>query len=320
MNVVFQESVFPFTNVKSVDTPLFLVLDIPILEANIQSIILEVPQSSNSQATQPEPEPEPELELVPNPAVELRKSVRTKHPPAWMNDFILSNACSYPLSSYVSYSHLSQSFRHALSVFSSIQEPTSFNQAVQDPSWIFAMKLEIAALEDNNTWSIVDLPAGKTPIGCKWIYKVKYKASEEVERYKARLVEKGFSQQAGLDYSETFSPVEKMVTVRSLIALAASNQWCIYQMDVHNAFLNGDLIEEVYMQIPEGFVRQGESKKVCKLHKSLFGLKQAPRQWNKKLTDALVQMGFTQSHYDYSLFTKRQKGNWCTFLSIWMIF
>lgn len=96
-----------------------------------------------------------------------------------------------------------------------------------------------------------------------------------------------------------------MVTVRSLIALVASNQWCIYQMDVHNAFLNGDLLEEVYMQIPEGFAGQGESKKVCKLHKSLYGLKQAPRQWNRKLTDALVQMGFTQSHYDYSLFTKK---------------
>uniref|UniRef100_A0A0V0GQA1 Putative ovule protein n=1 Tax=Solanum chacoense TaxID=4108 RepID=A0A0V0GQA1_SOLCH len=138
------------------------------------------------------------------------------------------------------------------------------------------MKLEIAALEDNHTWSIVDLPAGKTPIGCKWIYKVKYKASGEVERYKARLVAKGYSQQVGLDYSETFSPVAKMVTVRSLIALAASNQWCIYQMDVHNAFLNGDLLEEVYMQVPEGFVGQGGSKKVCKLHKSIVRTKTAP--------------------------------------------
>ena len=162
-------------------------------------------------------------------------------------------------------------------MYSSITEPGSFQQASKDPDWVHAMKLEIAALESNQTWSIVDLPSGKIPIGCRWIYKVKYKASGEVERYKARLVAKGYSQQAGMDYFETFSPVAKMVTVRSLIALAASNMWYIYQMDVHNAFLNGDLLEEVYMTILEGFARQGESHKVCKLHKSLYGLKQAPR-------------------------------------------
>lgn len=96
----------------------------------------------------------------------------------------------------------------------------------------------------------------------------------------------------------------KMVTVRSIIALVASRGWYIYQINVHNAFLNGDLLEEAYMDIPKGFARQGESQKVCKLNKSLYGLKQAPRQWNLKLTEALVHMGFN-SHHDYSLFTKR---------------
>lgn len=100
-----------------------------------------------------------------------------------------------------------------------------------------------------------------------------------------------------------------MVTVRAVVALAASKGWYIYQMDVHNAFLNGDLLEEVYMDIPLGFARQGECKKVCKLNKSLYGLKQAPRQWNVKLTEALVQMVFKQSHYDYSLFTKNVDGD-----------
>ena len=96
-----------------------------------------------------------------------------------------------------------------------------------------------------------------------------------------------------------------MVTVRSVVALAASNNWFVFQMDVHNAFLQGDLLEEVYMQIPDGFAIQGEKSMVCKLHKSLYGLKQAPRQWNLKLTQALSSMGFKKSHYDYSLFTKK---------------
>lgn len=166
------------------------------------------------------------------------------------------------------------------------------------------MELEIAALEANYTWSIVDLPAGKKPIGCEWVYKVKYKSTGEVERLKARLVAKGFSQKKCLDYGETFSPVAKMVTVRSVIALAVSKGWNIHQMDVHNAFLNGNLLEEVYMTIPAGFARQREYVKVCKLHKSLYGLKQGPRQWNLKLTESLVKLGFRQSHYDYSLFIK----------------
>ncbi|XP_019260738.1 PREDICTED: uncharacterized protein LOC109238717 [Nicotiana attenuata] len=100
-----------------------------------------------------------------------------------------------------------------------------------------------------------------------------------------------------------------MVTVRSIVALAASRHWMIYQMDVHNAFLNGDLVEEVYMHIPQGFVSQGETKKVFKLHKSLYGFKQAPRQWNMKLTEVLLQMGFKRSHYDYSLFIREANGD-----------
>ena len=166
------------------------------------------------------------------------------------------------------------------------------------------MNLEIQALTDNHTWGIVDLPAGKHPIGCRWVYKVKYKADGSVERLKARLVAKGFTQQEGLDYHDTFSPVVKMVTVRCVIALAAQFNWTLCQMDVYNAFLQGDLFEEVYMTLPPGFGSQGENK-VCRLLKSLYGLKQASRQWNLKLTTALIQSGFTQSKLDYSLFTKK---------------
>ncbi|KAF3658279.1 hypothetical protein FXO38_13314 [Capsicum annuum] len=151
----------------------------------------------------------------------LRKSTRHKKPSIWIHDFVTT-------------------------------KPVSANVSSKDPSWVEAMKLEIAALEKNHTWPIVDLPPGKVPISCRWVYKVKYKANGEVERYKDTLVAKGYSQQAGVDYSDTFSPVAKMVIVRSLIAFASFRQWLIFQMDVHNAFLYGDLSEEVYMHIPDG--------------------------------------------------------------------
>lgn len=170
------------------------------------------------------------------------------------------------------------------------------------------MRLEIQALSDNQTWEVVDLPAGKKPIGCKWVYKVKYRADGNVERYKARLVAKGFTQLEGLDYHDTFSPVVKMVTVRYVIAMAAQQAWPLFQMDVYNAFLQGDLVEDVYMTLPQGFGSQGETK-VCRLLKSIYGLKQASRKWNLKLTTALTNSGYVQSKLDYSLFTKRHNGD-----------
>lgn len=169
----------------------------------------------------------------------------------------------------------------------------NYEEAASDSKWMEAMNQELKALKDNRTWSLVDLLAGKTPIGCKWVFKIKYKANGEVERYKARLVAKGYNQIAGLDYQKTFSPVVKVVTVRVVITLAAANRWNLYQMDVYNAFLQGDLTEEVYMCLPQGFPSQVE--KVCRLHKSLYGLKQASRQWNLKLTEALINSGFVQS-------------------------
>lgn len=168
------------------------------------------------------------------------------------------------------------------------------------------MQEEIKALEDNHTWKLVPLPPGKIPIGCKWVYNVKFKANCEIERYKARLVAKGYNQKAGLDYQDTFSPVVKIVTVRSVLSIAAASGWHIHQLDVYNAFLQGYLFDEVYMTLPEGFSSQGEkSGLVRRLVKSMYGLKQASRQWNVKLTDALLDSGFIQSSFDHSLFTKR---------------
>ena len=115
------------------------------------------------------------------------------------------------------------------------------------------MHLEIAALQATGTWSLVPLPSHKQPIGCKWVYKIKLKADGTVERYKARLVAKGYNQIEGVDYQETFAPVAKMVTVRVLLSVAALHGWHLHQLDVNNAFLNGDLDEDVYMSLPPDF-------------------------------------------------------------------
>lgn len=151
-------------------------------------------------------------------------------------------------------------------------EPKTYSEAIKNPIWIKAIEEEIQALESNNTWFVITLPPEKLPIGCKWVFKIKYKASGEVERYKVRLKARGYSQKERVDYVDTFSPVAKLVTIRTVLALASIFQWPLYQMDVYNAFLQGDLVEEVYIDLPKGIYCQGETMG-CRLQKSLYGLK-----------------------------------------------
>ena len=146
------------------------------------------------------------------------------------------------------------------------------------------------------------------PISCKWVYKVKTRPDGSIERYKARLVARGFSQQDGLDYDETFSPVAKTITVRVLIAFAASKCWRLWQMDVKNAFLHGEIDRDISMEQPGGFESKRHQDHVYKLKKAFYGLKQAPRTWYGKIVEFLVQSELSVAPADSSLFVKFQEG------------
>ncbi|GJW88262.1 ribonuclease H-like domain-containing protein, partial [Tanacetum coccineum] len=207
----------------------------------------------------------------------------------------------------VNYSKLSIENYNFSTSLNKISEPKTYSEAAKDIRWIEAMNQEMEALNRNGTWIIVDLPIGRKPIGGKWVYKVKYQSSGEVDRFKARYVAKGYNQKEGIDYEETFSPVVKIVTVRCLLTLAVHNSWPIFQLDINNAFLYGELAEDVYMTLPEGYFDK-DDKRVCKLVKSLYGLKQAPRKWNEKLVSVLLENDFLQSKNDFSLFTKNKNG------------
>ncbi|WKA03342.1 hypothetical protein VitviT2T_021457 [Vitis vinifera] len=141
---------------------------------------------------------------------------------------------------------------HCYTALATLYEPQTYREASTDPLWQIAMKEELDALTKNHTWDLVTLPPGQSVVGCKWIYKIKTRSDGSVERYKARLVAKGFTQEYGIDYEETFAPVARISSVRALLAVAAARKWDLFQMDVKNVFLNGDLSEEVYMQPPPG--------------------------------------------------------------------
>jgi hypothetical protein len=150
----------------------------------------------------------------------------------------------------------------------------------------------------NGTWEICDLPIGCKPVGCKWIFKKNLKPDGTVDNYKARLVAKGFTQKKVEDYFDTYSPVARLITIRVLIALAASHDLLIHQMDVKTTFLNGELDEEIYMKQLEGFVTHGHENMVCRLRKCLYGLKQALKQWHEKFDKTLTSAGFVVNEAD----------------------
>jgi hypothetical protein len=171
-------------------------------------------------------------------------------------------------------------------------EPSSLDDALNDNNWKQAMDAEFDALMKNNMWHLVPPWKGMNAIGCKWVNKIKRGADGSLDHYKAHLIVKGFKQQCGVDYEETFSPVVKAATIRVILSLAISNGWMIRQLDVDSAFLHGFLEEDVYIHQPSGYEDKNLSHYVCKLDKALYELKQAPRVWYARLSTKLLQLGF----------------------------
>jgi hypothetical protein len=233
--------------------------------------------------------PNPNSVEVPRTASSLNRSPNTALPSSDSND------AESPPRKVRSLSDIYQSCEFAL--FSS--EPQTFEDAVMENVWAKAMDEEIASIVRNQTF-----PNGREVIGLKWIYKTKFNEDGSIQKHKARLVAKGYAQQPGVDFHETFAPVVRMETIRTILALAAQMELQVFQLDVNSAFLNGDLEEEVYVEQPKGYVKKGKEDQVYRLRKALYGLKQALRAWNSKIDSYFRQNGFHRSKCEPSLYVK----------------
>ena len=196
-----------------------------------------------------------------------------------------------------------------------LEEPQSYGQALRSPNadhWRKAMSEELEALDKNHTWDVVNLPTHQKVINCKWVYRIKYTASGEIERFKARLVARGDSQVAGIDYEELFAPVVRYDSLRLLLAITAAKGWKTRQLDVKTAFLHGKLKEEISMRLPEGSRIDG---KCARLRRCLYGLKQSPREWYARLINYLLPLGFEITAFDPCVLIHRK---WNLFLAIYV--
>lgn len=203
------------------------------------------------------------------------------------------------------------------------KDPNSWEQVMELPSrerkhWLAAAEEEIESLKEHKVWTLCDLPPGKKTISCKWVFKTKFNGNGQIDSYKARLVARGFSQRYGEDYDETFAPVVKHETIRVLLAIAAKRKLHVRHMDVKNAYLNGEIDEEIFMEQPPGFVEIGQECKVLKLQRSLYGLKQSARAWNKTANQVLEQLEFKRGYADTCLYSRKEKDGQLTYILLYV--
>ncbi|RVW23075.1 hypothetical protein VitviT2T_005480 [Vitis vinifera] len=274
--------------------------------AEVQSIV-EVPQAvDNILVDQVDQElPDTEQQVEPHTFLEdigatLRRSTRTKRSTI-PNDYVVYlQECDYNIGAK--------------------NDPEFFLQAMsckESELWYNAMKDEMSSMKCNDVWDLVELLNGAKTIGCKWVFKTKKDSLDNIERYKVRLVAKGFTQKEGIDYTETFSLVSKKDSLRIILALVAHFDLELQQMDVKTTFLNGELEEEVYMKQPEGFPSSDGEQLVCKLKKSIYSLKQASRKWYLKFHNINSSFGFEENVMDQCIYLKVSGSKIC-FLVLYM--
>ncbi|KAH9671138.1 hypothetical protein KPL70_017236 [Citrus sinensis] len=248
------------------------------------------PKDSDSFEAAPEHE---EQEPVESEAPEIRRSTRKRRPLTWHSEYVTDINVAYCL-------------------LTKDGEPSTFHKALNSSDvalWMTAMQEEIEALHKNKTWELVPLPHGRKVIGNKLVYKIKRDGNDQVERYRARLVVKGYAQKEGTDFNEIFSLVVRLTTVRVVLAMCATFDLHLEQLDLKTTFLYGELEEEIYMLQPKGFAETGKENLVCRLNKSLYGLKQAPRYWYKRFDSFIISLGYNRLSSDHCAYYKRFKDN-----------
>ncbi|RVW90087.1 Retrovirus-related Pol polyprotein from transposon TNT 1-94 [Vitis vinifera] len=255
--------------------------------------------SSSPRVVAPLPFPEAPADSLPIPSASPAPALPSPNDlPIAVRKGTRSTRNPHPIYNFLSYHRLSSPYSAFVSAISSVSLPKSTHEALSHPGWRQAMVDEMAALHSNGTWDLVVLPL--------------------VDRLKARLVAKGYTQVYGSDYGDTFSPVAKIASVRLLLSMAAMCSWPLYQLDIKNAFLHGDLAEEVYMEQPPGFVAQGESGLVCRLRRSLYGLKQSPRAWFSRFSSVVQEFGMLRSTADHSVFYHHNSLGQCIYLVVYV--
>ena len=270
-HVIFHEELFPFagTDLNS-ESQSFFPDQFPQVPVK-HSVSVNEP-SSHSPSIEVLSSVEP-LNDVPEPSVQTSHRKQKQH--AYLKDYYchsIGSSTIHEISSSLSYDKVSPLYLFFLVAIDKVKEPQTYAEAKKLLVWDDPMDDKIEALEGPGTWTICTLPHDKTPIGCRLVFKVKFNADGSIERYKARLVAKGYTQQEGVDYHDTFSPVVKLTTVKLLLAIAVIRGYSLHQLDISNAFLNGDLDEEIYMKLPLGYsTKKGDTlplNAVCKLQKA----------------------------------------------------
>ena len=291
MHVVFDET-NTFVEKNLDDDDLGLEHQMSNVDLNDKEVMDE-PQTSNTSQRQEEQVDDPKQDSA---SYQLPKEWRysTSHP----KDKILGD-----ISQGVATRSSLKNVWNNLAFLSQI-EPKNFKDAENDEFWILAMQEELNQFERSDVWELVPRPSTQSVIGTKWVFRNKRDEHGVIVRNKARLVAQGYNQEEGIDYEETFAPVARLESIRMLLAFASHKEFILYQMDVKSAFLNGYIVEEVYVEQPPGFQDHKYPDYVFKLKKALYGLKQAPRAWYDRLSKFLLQNGFSIGKVDTTLFTK----------------